>query len=136
MSIKVVTWNIDGLCENHRTKRTEHAIDLILNNNPQLVFLQEVIDETKVVIDRKLLQNGYICATLPAPSSVYYTLIYYKSALSIIGTKRLSYVGNAASLMGRDIGLVAVNLNGQEVIFLNSHLERYLYVYYYLLNRM
>ena len=126
--LKVLTWNIDGLCDLHRKIRTETAVDLISKSKPNVICLQEVIDETKIIIDRKLLQFGYQLATVPGPSSLYYTLIYVDNNVSIVSSTRLSYIGNATSVMGRDIGLLQLQIGGYEILLLNSHLERYFIV--------
>ena len=126
--LKVLTWNIDGLCDLYRTIRTETAVDLISKSKPNVICLQEVIDETKIIIDRKLLQFGYQLATVPGPSSLYYTLIYVDNNVSIVSSTRLSYIGNATSVMGRDIGLLQLQIGGYEILLLNSHLERYFIV--------
>ena len=46
MMLKLISWNIDGLNENHIRLRTNAAIELIKEHSPDVLFLQEVVGDT------------------------------------------------------------------------------------------
>ena len=85
--MKLVTWNVDGLCDTATTQRTLAALDLLLPHSPtpsltpppkpDVIFLQEVVPHTEHLFTRKLLANGYHSAAPPPSGAPYYTMCYY-----------------------------------------------------------
>ena len=85
--MKLVTWNVDGLCDTATTQRTLAALDLLLPHSPthsltpppkpDVIFLQEVVPHTEHLFTRKLVANGYHSAAPPPSGAPYYTMCYY-----------------------------------------------------------
>ncbi len=102
--MKLITWNIDGLCDNHTLQRTKNALDIIITNTPDIIFLQEVISSTETIITERLLSSGYLSATPPPAVGNYFTMTYYKAStvkpMSSKG-KRVHFTGTAKSHMVR-----------------------------------
>jgi len=74
-----VTWNIDGLDQHNRMKRTEAVAIILEQEKADVVFLQEVIPETFSYLESKLTgyeyiaakQDNYFVATLLRKGRVY-----------------------------------------------------------------
>jgi hypothetical protein len=85
--MKLVTWNVDGLCDTATTQRTLAALELLLPHSPthsltpppkpDVIFLQEVVPHTEHLFTRKLVANGYHSAAPPPSGAPYYTMCYY-----------------------------------------------------------
>lgn len=54
--ITVLSWNIDGLEEKELCARTEGVIKLILKIKPEIVFLQEIVPMTQMLLLDKLVE--------------------------------------------------------------------------------
>ncbi|CAG2211938.1 TDP2 [Mytilus edulis] len=75
--IKLMSWNIDGLCEKAKVKRTQTVCDIINKENPHAVFLQEVVSETLEVLTTK-------CPTyhiIEAANQEYFTAVMLKCTI-------------------------------------------------------
>ncbi|KXJ07441.1 tyrosyl-DNA phosphodiesterase 2 [Exaiptasia diaphana] len=53
-NLKLLSWNIDGLDGNQIRERTRYVISLIKERQPDVVFLQEVIDGTFQIFESQL----------------------------------------------------------------------------------
>ena len=122
-TIKILTWTVDGLSGLFTQERTLHAIREILKENPDVLFLQEVVDESEPLYEVSLDKAGYRCVSADV-CSPYFTLTFVKNELSVLTSQRKEYQGKATSIgQGRDMNCVRVNIFGNIVLFVNCHLE-------------
>ena len=120
--LSLVTWNVDGLCNQHIPLRSAEIAHLILQDLPHVILLQECVPSNQQIFNQRFLSSGYKCIqndVLPG----YYTLGYCKSPWEVIHSQRTMYTGNAHSLMGRDILQFEISNGHQNVLCLCSHLE-------------
>jgi len=116
-SLKMVTWNIDGLAEKNLKIRTKAVVKHIQLQAADIVFLQEVIPETFSYIEQKLpdylciaaAQDNYFVATLLRKGRVYCDKI-----------KVIDYPGTR---MYRSILAVKAHCGAVDFDLLNTHLE-------------
>ena len=100
--MKLLTWNVDGLCGEGVYDRTKKSLEIILLNTPDLLFLQEVIPPTERIFTEGLQAKGYIRALDPPRGAVYFTMCYYNpSTVKPLdgGARRLQFTGQASSRM-------------------------------------
>jgi len=116
-SLKMVTWNIDGLAEKNLKIRTKAVVKHIQLEAADIVFLQEVIAETFSYIEQKLpdyhciaaAQDNYFVATLLRKGRVYCDKI---KVIDFPGTR-----------MYRSILAVKAHCGTVNMDLLNTHLE-------------
>ena len=119
----ISSYNVDGLSVkiNHTEQRCSEISKLIINEIPDLIFLQEVTGETLGQYTFLFGQQGY---SLVSPQSrvlpSYFTVAFSKINGSC---KRLDFRDNARSKMGRDILSYEIVINNRSTQFLSSHLE-------------
>lgn len=124
MSMKLLSWNVDGLGETHVEDRARAALNTIVTQTPDLIFLQEVVSQNHNIFLEGLTAAGYQCKLQPPRSSPYYTMCYIKvSSVDFIGAQRLAYSGEAVSGMMRDIIKLDIKFKGHILSCLSSHLE-------------
>lgn len=100
--MKVITWNVDGLCGERTSDRTRTSLEIILSEAPDLVFLQEVIPSTERIFTDGLRSKGYRSAVDAPRGAPYFTMCYF-NPMSVKtlgqGGLRLDYTGDAKSRM-------------------------------------
>lgn len=127
--IVLVSWNVDGLNDQHFPKeRSQFIIHKIKEEDPHVIHLQEVTPVTVILFLVEFGKLGYLLAddsldlrTLPP----YFTLIFYDfhKFNKKIHT-RINYTGHARSQQGRDISKIHLMINDDITCsFLNVHLE-------------
>ena len=76
---RFITWNIDGLDEKNLKIRTKAVKMIIENENPDVIFLQEVIPKTLDYLQEKLPQFKFI----PGDDQGYKINLHSKNQFSI-----------------------------------------------------
>lgn len=120
--LKIVSWNIDGLSGENTITRATHAARLIVQESPDVIFLQECIDENTSIFTKAFTAKNYRVCDTPS-SGGYYTMAYVKSTLQLHSSQRIAYTHKASSLMARDILSIELRLGATKLLCLSSHLE-------------
>src|SRR5688572_1707019 len=108
--LRVVSWNIDGLCDLELRERAVSACAHLAAIGADVVFLQEVVDE-HIPLIKRYLTPYYRIVTRPRDCP-YYTIILVKESEVSVGTvELLSY---PSSRMGRDLLLAKIKFKGNE----------------------
>lgn len=120
--LRLLSWNIDGLDENNKTERTEEVCRVILLKRPHVVFLQEVVDDTKPILTEKL-GRVYSLHVHPSPPAHYYPAILVQKNVDVLESEKLDSIEFPQSTMGRH--LLILNVKFQHISFslFTSHLE-------------
>jgi tyrosyl-DNA phosphodiesterase 2 len=121
-TLRLISWNLDGLDTRHLDERAEAACRTILSRAPDVVFLQEVTQRTFFAHIRPWMQGvGYrsVLPTLTRDSS-YGCMMFIREPLQLISTTRQRF---AATQMGRSLIRTVVRWNAQELLLLTAHLE-------------
>lgn len=120
-SLSLVTWNLFGLEPLQRDVRTEAAcMGLLLEDPPDIVCFQEVIDRTLVAHLRPHFSNaGYAHVVQPA-STEYTCALFVRSPLALMSAGVRPF---PSSQMGRALLEATVDWNGQPVLILTAHME-------------
>lgn len=120
-SLRLLSWNIDGLDEQNLEERTSAVCQTILLKQPDVVYLQEVIQPTLAILQQKL-KNKYHCLAPTSPPAHYFVAILVKqqphSIPSSLSTK--TYPGTR---MGRQLVEVPLTFHRVNILLLTSHLE-------------
>ena len=117
--ITLLTWNLDGLDTVSLITRTRSAIAVIKEEDPDIVFLQEVVAQSWNVIQQEL-RTHY--ETLPAcKHSQYYTAVLLKKGSVLLDNYEVKPFHS--SMMMRRLQIVHINVKGMDFKLLNTHLE-------------
>lgn len=115
--MKFITWNLDGLDDKNLKKRTRAVIKLIQEHEPDVVFFQEVIQESGDYIESKLPEykcirggeEGYFTMTLLRVFTIFYDKHYI--------------VEYPSTLMTRNLLVTEAHMGKLKLQLLNTHLE-------------
>jgi endonuclease/exonuclease/phosphatase family metal-dependent hydrolase len=123
--LRLLTYNIDGLNPVNLLYRTHHALALIISEDPDVIQLQEVIQETASLLSSTLSCNGYACLSEPSLGMChYFTMTFFrKDKFNNVRMRRAPYSGAAMSQQGRDSLQLELQYSGTELLFVNCHLE-------------
>lgn len=72
--VRIMSWNIDGLDQNNVKNRTLGVCDTILEENPDVVYLQEVIPQTVEILEDKCA----LYQLIPAGNEGYFSAMMLK----------------------------------------------------------
>lgn len=115
--IRLMSWNIDGLCEKAKQKRTQAVCDIINKESPHVVFLQEVIPETLDILTKR-------CPTyhvIEAANEEYFTAVMLK--VGVVQVKASKVIPFTNSLMLRTLQKIECTVKGVKFLLMTSHLE-------------
>ena len=123
-TLKLLSWNIDGLDEGDLKERTEYACQVILLKRPHIVFLQEVVDASWGPVIVSKLSRCYSCYCAPSPPQHYYNAILVLKDASLVSIAESGLiVHDFRSRMGRHLLQLSIQFSGVEVTVMTSHLE-------------
>ncbi len=107
--LKVATWNVDGLCQEHMLQRSRESARILLSTRADVIFLQEVVAESQRVFERALGQ-AYVIAGGAGGSAggSYWTLAFVRRDHRVVRARRDAFAGEGRSTMGRDLLLVDI----------------------------
>lgn len=124
--VKLVTYNIDGLNPHHLEERTRAAVALVLSEDADVIFFQEVVASTAPILMRMLRSNGYCCSD---GAESLGTLIHYFN-LSFVKICRFSRTAfqrvefpQVSSMQGRVLLKCTAAVDGVDLLAINLHLE-------------
>ena len=118
----IVSWNIDGLDEKYLEARTEAVIGYLKELKPAVVFLQEVVEESKIVL-RGALDRDYQFIDGGRESGCgYFTVTLVDRTL--VKLDSFQVIQFPGSKMGRNVSVVECAVgNNLKLTLMNSHLE-------------
>lgn len=115
----LMTWNIDGLDERNLVKRTAFVVDQIKLIKPDVVLLQEVVQETLQRLERGLVE--YHVFEQGGGSTGYFTCILLRKTTIYVDEFTSKSFSN--SVMGRGMQIVRAHVGQVKLCFINVHLE-------------
>ncbi|CAH1797223.1 unnamed protein product [Owenia fusiformis] len=123
--IRLMSWNIDGLDEKNLETRTDAVIDTILRESPDIVFLQEVIDQTQTQIRERCSNYAMVSAYDPNAGMVdqYFVCIMMKKSTVKCKKGNIDLIEFPNSVMSRNLLKVKAKVKGVEFTLMTSHLE-------------
>nr|4FVA_A Chain A, 5'-tyrosyl-DNA phosphodiesterase [Caenorhabditis elegans]4FVA_B Chain B, 5'-tyrosyl-DNA phosphodiesterase [Caenorhabditis elegans]4FVA_C Chain C, 5'-tyrosyl-DNA phosphodiesterase [Caenorhabditis elegans]4FVA_D Chain D, 5'-tyrosyl-DNA phosphodiesterase [Caenorhabditis elegans] len=115
--VSVMSWNIDGLDGRSLLTRMKAVAHIVKNVNPDILFLQEVVDRDLAPIDK--LQSLY---------KIYYSnkgCQYYTAILvsKMFDVEKHDVIHFQNSGMYRTLQILEGSIGGLKVFLLNTHLE-------------
>lgn len=121
-TLRLISWNLDGLDGRHIDLRTEAACRIILERAPDVVFLQEVVGRSFFAHLRPWMTGvGYRASPQQLTQrSEYGCIMFTRLPLVVLRTRREPF---AATGMGRALVHTTVRWAGQELLLLTAHLE-------------
>ena len=121
-TLRLISWNLDGLDHRHTDLRTEAACQTILERAPDVVFLQEVVQRSFFAHLRPwMLGVGYQAAPpMLTRHSSYGCMMFVRPPLKVLSVKREPF---EATAMGRSLIRTVVSWHGEELLLLTAHLE-------------
>lgn len=118
--LKIISWNIDGLDRQRETlsERTLAIIDVLKKEKPDVVFLQEVISESLVLLNEHLSEYEYFSGN---NTGYFITIMIRRDTMKVKGHEIVPY---PSTQMDRNLLIVhAVYENGIEMDLMTSHHE-------------
>uniref|UniRef100_A0A2C9K3E7 Endonuclease/exonuclease/phosphatase domain-containing protein n=1 Tax=Biomphalaria glabrata TaxID=6526 RepID=A0A2C9K3E7_BIOGL len=119
----LLSWNIDGLDPDNLVSRTEGACSMLLHENPEIIFLQEIVNTSLQIIKARCV-NYEIFLGLegdkPAPDSYFTAILLRKDCASV---ERVTLAEFPESRMSRNLLEVQCSVKSIPMTLLTSHLE-------------
>ncbi|GAB1609208.1 tyrosyl-DNA phosphodiesterase 2-like [Argonauta hians] len=115
--IRVLSWNIDGLDTNNLKARTKAVCQVIANEKPHVVFLQEVVPDSLAVLEKYC--PGYHVGV--SGDTGYFTATLLKEGDVRVLTEEVSPF--FTSVMCRSLLISECVIKGVAVVLINTHLE-------------
>lgn len=123
LNLRLLSWNIDGLDERDLRERTEEVCRLILLKRPHVVFLQEVVQPTLGILERKL-GHIYSLVVNPTPTFHYYpAMLINQKCGEVVVQGKLEVLDFPGTSMGRHLLQLPIAFHGVSLQLLTSHLE-------------
>ncbi|NWS95270.1 TYDP2 phosphodiesterase, partial [Mionectes macconnelli] len=116
-SFSLITWNIDGLDIGNLKERARGVCRYLALYNPDVVFLQEVIPPHLCLLQMKA--GSY--TIIPGNMDEYFTVIMLKK--SRVKVLKHEIIPFPTTAMKRNLLVVHVNISGNELCLMTSHLE-------------
>ncbi|XP_051872292.1 tyrosyl-DNA phosphodiesterase 2-like isoform X1 [Pristis pectinata] len=116
-TISLLTWNIDGLDASNLPERARGVFSCLALYNPDIVFLQEVIEPYYNYLKKRAVSYTLI----PANNDGYYTTIMLKK--SRVKLLKQEIIAFPTTTMMRNLLIVQANIAGNELCLMTSHLE-------------
>ncbi|XP_075777254.1 tyrosyl-DNA phosphodiesterase 2 [Pelodiscus sinensis] len=113
----LITWNIDGLDLGNQQERARGVCSYLALYNPDVVFLQEVIPPYFSYLQKRAVSYTII----PGNIGGYFTAIMLKN--SRVKFLRQEIIPFPTTSMMRNLLVVYVNISGNELCLMTSHLE-------------
>jgi len=112
-----MSWNIDGLDTSSLIMRAKGVCREIEREDPDAVFLQEVVPDSLAILESKLI--NYKC--IQAGGEGYFVAVLLKTATATYEDHCIEPYGQ--SRMGRNLLMVKCRVKGVSVLLMTSHLE-------------
>ncbi|OXB66145.1 hypothetical protein ASZ78_004004 [Callipepla squamata] len=116
-SFSLITWNIDGLDMGNLQERARGVCSYLALYSPDVVFLQEVIPPYLCILQRRA--GGY--TIIPGNVDGYFTaMLLKKQRVKVLKQEIIRF---PTTSMMRNLLVVHVNISGNELCLMTSHLE-------------
>lgn len=116
-SFSLITWNIDGLDLGNLQERARGVCSYLALYSPDVVFLQEVIPPYLCILQRRA--GGY--TIIPGNVDGYFTaMLLKKPRVKVLKQEIIRF---PTTSMMRNLLVVHVNISGNELCLMTSHLE-------------
>ncbi|XP_074656077.1 tyrosyl-DNA phosphodiesterase 2-like [Tubulanus polymorphus] len=115
---RLITWNIDGLDDVNLKSRMTGVAEVIAKEQPDVVFLQEVVPETFKLLKSRFSRQ-YHC--LPGEFQGYFTTMLLNK--STVMPEQQEVIPFYTSKMCRNLMVVEANIKGVPVLLITTHLE-------------
>jgi len=135
LSIRLLSWNLFGLSDDHLDVRTEAALFLVMLGGPpgrmllrselppppDILMFQEVVERSYLAhLKPHLLAGGYVLFPPdPHPEREYFEVIAVRSPHEVISWERQSM----DSAQGRELVSVVTEVDGMRCLWMTGHLE-------------
>ncbi|XP_076031726.1 tyrosyl-DNA phosphodiesterase 2-like [Oratosquilla oratoria] len=116
-TFKLLTWNIDGIEEHNLKKRTKAVKKIIEMENPDVVFLQELVPQTYSYLEEHLPQYMFVSSGLEN----YFNATLLRRTTIYFDGHNLTYYPNTR--MGRSLLAIEAHIGDLKLYLLNTHLE-------------
>ncbi|BFZ19679.1 hypothetical protein BsWGS_22718 [Bradybaena similaris] len=121
--IRILSWNIDGLDPDNLQSRTEGACSVLLQEHPEIIFLQEVVGRSLKIIQEKC-SNYQVFPSVEGPMMTPGS--YFTAVLLRKDGVRLTSINVAdfpTTLMSRNLLEIQCQVRDIPMTLLTSHLE-------------
>ncbi|XP_066938800.1 tyrosyl-DNA phosphodiesterase 2-like isoform X4 [Macrobrachium rosenbergii] len=113
----LITWNIDGLEEENLANRIKGVVEVLKKEEPDVVYLQEVIPPTFVYLEKHLPQYKFLAGN----DRNYFTA-------TLLKVSRVSYDHHVVlpfhnTVMSRNLLCIQAQIDTVKLSLLNTHLE-------------
>lgn len=115
--IRLLSWNIDGLDRRNLQSRTLGVCDTINKEDPDVVFLQEVVPDSAEIIQEKCPLYHMI----PGNDEGYFVAVMLKTGSTQVEETKILPFPN--TVMMRNLLTVKCTVKGEKVFLMTTHLE-------------
>lgn len=124
-TLHLLSWNIDGLCEQYTTERARVVCDVINERKPEVVYLQEIVGSTWNIIKKRLGDNYFFYRDDEIATSWHYfcVLLLRKNSAVTPNSHHPEILRFPESQQKRYLIKMRVNFRGIPILLLTSHLE-------------
>lgn len=122
--IRILSWNIDGIDQNNVVTRTRGACKIILQEKPDVVFLQEVVNKSLEVLNEKCDGYQVMLGNIrgqPRSEGDYFTAMMLRKATTSVQSSDVKPF--MSSRMMRTLLSVKAAVKGISCHLMTSHLE-------------
>ncbi|XP_034285168.1 tyrosyl-DNA phosphodiesterase 2 [Pantherophis guttatus] len=116
-TFSLITWNIDGLDSNNLQERARGVCSYLALYSPDVVFLQEVIPVYLTYLQKRAVSYTII----PGNMDGYFTAVMLKK--SRVKVLKHEITAFPTTSMMRNLLAVYVNISGNDLCLMTSHLE-------------
>ncbi|XP_065904770.1 tyrosyl-DNA phosphodiesterase 2-like [Dysidea avara] len=118
-TLKLVTWNIDGLDPKNGYERTIAVCEKVREIKPDVLFFQEVIPMSWDTLTSYLSEYQHFCQSNTLP--YFHTIAVHKDRLEVVGDVAITDFPNSQML--RHLLHCQVKFHGLQLHLFSSHLE-------------
>ncbi|ODM95379.1 Tyrosyl-DNA phosphodiesterase 2 [Orchesella cincta] len=119
--LSVISWNLDGLDDKNLEKRTDAVIEIILKENHDIVFFQELLPYTFDYIGRRLCSKYMPIPGTDNPQCEYLTGTFLK--LNHVHYDDHYIIPYPNTAMQRNLLVTKAFIGKAKIALLNTHLE-------------
>ncbi|KAL7074511.1 hypothetical protein ACQ4LE_006321 [Meloidogyne hapla] len=116
--LTLLSWNVDGLDDRQREKRFTAALYIIAKTNPEVIFLQEMVEPLMPQLNG--LMSSMYNTFIQKPNCGYFCIILVSKNIKIIKDEFIPFENTT---MGRGMLIVEGIWQNLKLKLLNSHLE-------------
>ena len=123
-NFSIVTWNVDGINKKKLESRTRSICNILLKFKPDIILLQEVVPESEGIFQEEM-SHLYTIFKSRGTKNTYYTATFIlKTGRNVyIKTSYSNTIQYKLSIMGRDMLIVKLKIEGITLNIVNTHLE-------------